>query len=206
MAEIQAAPSSRQQRQWLVEQLVPGAPVHLLAWRVEVSGPVDVEALRRALTALVARHEALRTSLVTAADAPVQRVAAAADLPLAVVDLSTLQPAARAARVAELSRADAGQAFDLARGPLLRVTLLRLAPDRHVLAVTAHQAVLDWWSVRELATELAALHQAYLAGGPVPTGAAGRFRNLAEAERASASAAEWDGRLAFWRGSLADVP
>jgi amino acid adenylation domain-containing protein len=205
--EVQAAPSFRQRRQWLIEQLVPGAPVHVLAWRVEVSGPVGIEPLRRALAALVTRHEALRTSLVTVHDGPMQRVAAAANVPLAVVDLSTVQPAKQAARVAELSRADAGQAFDLADGPLLRVTLLRLAPDRHVLAVTAHQAVLDWWSVRELAGELAALHQAYRAGRSVPAGEApGRPRDITDAYRAAATTGDRDGRLAFWRASLADVP
>jgi amino acid adenylation domain-containing protein len=207
MTDVQVAPSFRQQRQWFVEQLVPEVPVHVLAWRAELSGPVDTPALRRALAALVARHEALRTSLATADGVPVQRVGPAAELPLTVLDLGAVPAPEQAARVAELSRADARRGFDLAGGPLLRVTLLRLAADQHVLAVTAHQAALDWWSVRELATELAELHHSYCGGQPAFAGPpAGRLRDVARVDRASASAGEWEGRLAFWRHTLADAP
>ncbi len=183
MTDVQAAPSFRQQRQWFVEQLVPEVPVHVLAWRAELSGPVDTPALRRALAALVARHEALRTSLATADGVPVQRVGPAAELPLTVLDLGAVPAPEQAARVAELSRADARRGFDLAGGPLLRVTLLRLAADRHVLAVTAHQAALDWWSVRELATELAELHHSYRGGQPAFAGPSGRAGSRSGATR-----------------------
>src|SRR5262249_15427222 len=122
-----------------------------------LGGDIDVAALRRALTALAERHEVLRTRLVADADSvPHQVIEVPAPFALPVTDLSGEADPVAAAQA--WLAADAVVPFDLATGPLLRVNLLRLGPDEHVLALAMHHVVGDEWSDGILRRELEALH------------------------------------------------
>ncbi|GAA1352287.1 non-ribosomal peptide synthetase [Saccharothrix algeriensis] len=138
--------SSGQRRLWLLDQLVPG-PVYNIGWRVALDGPLDPGALRAALDAVVARHEALRTRFEAEDGVPVQVVSSAQPVELPVLDVAAdgLDDAVR-----ELVR----RPFDLHAGPLLRAALLRL-PDRHVLVLVLHHSIADGWSCSVLFDELA---------------------------------------------------
>ncbi len=128
---------------------------------------MDPDALRRALDALVARHEPLRTRLVAGRDGrPVQLIDPPGPVPLEVTDLSGLDPDKRQAALREFVDAESLRPFVLAEGPLLRTWLLRLAGEEHVLLVVVHHTVFDGWSMEVLERELAALYAAEVTGEP----------------------------------------
>jgi hypothetical protein len=123
--------SFQQQRMWFLDRLDPGNPANNIFRALTFDGRLDVPALARALTAIVHRHEALRTTFPMVGDAPRQRVAPLSDLPLPLVDVSGLPAALRPDLATRLAAAESRRAFDLARGPLFCAVLVRQAPERH---------------------------------------------------------------------------
>ncbi|WP_435587113.1 amino acid adenylation domain-containing protein [Micromonospora aurantiaca (nom. illeg.)] len=151
--------SYAQERVWFMDQLAPGEAAYHIAVPLRVRGPLDVDALRAALTGLADRHESQRTRFPADADGrPTVVVADTADVPLTVVEASD-EAAAQA-----LVDAAAAEPFDLAHGPLLRALLIRLAADDHVLFLAQHHIVGDGWSVDVLLRDLITLYR----GGEPP--------------------------------------
>ncbi|MGA4683166.1 amino acid adenylation domain-containing protein [Micromonospora sp. AB353] len=151
--------SYAQERVWFMDQLAPGEAAYHIAVPLRVRGPLDVDALRAALTGLADRHESQRTRFPADADGrPTVVVADTADVPLTVVEASD-EAAAQA-----LVDAAAAEPFDLANGPLLRALLIRLAADDHVLFLAQHHIVGDGWSVDVLLRDLITLYR----GGEPP--------------------------------------
>src|SRR5262249_39110586 len=124
-----------------------------------LEGELDVKALRRSMGEIVRRHEVLRTRFVSVNGEARQKIERAGEWALPVVDLSDLER--QEVEAGELVRAEAGQPFDLRRGPLLRTMLLRLGDHEHVLLATVHHIVSDGWSRGILFGELTALYEAY---------------------------------------------
>ncbi len=204
--------SFAQQRLWFLDRLRPGDPVYNLPSPFLVVGPLDVRALERALAALVARHESLRTTFGAAGSVsqqPVQvvapAVAARQSPPLPIVDLSGLDEEVREREAARLTREEARRSFDLAAGPLLRAALLRLAPgqspDRHVLLLTLHHIVADGWSVSVLIRELTALY----AGVALPEPAL-QYPDFAVWQRRWLAGELLDRQVDVWRRRLEGAP
>ncbi|MCP3138032.1 non-ribosomal peptide synthase/polyketide synthase [Pyxidicoccus xibeiensis] len=156
--------SFAQQRLWFLDRLQPGAATYNVPTVLRVEGRLDVGALERAFTELVRRHESLRTCFPDEGGVPVQVIAPPGPFLLTVTDLR-----ARADRETEalrLAREEASRPFELARGPLLRVTLLRLVEEQHLLLMTLHHIVTDGWSSGVLVRELEALYLGFVAGRP----------------------------------------
>jgi len=195
--------SFAQERLWFLDQWMPDSPAYTIAAAVRLEGRLDAGALAAALAAIVRRHEALRTTFTAAGGRPVQIVHETAGVPLPVVDLAGLGAAAREGSAAALAAAEARRPFELARGPLLRTRLLRLAAGEHVLVVCLHHIVADGWSLGILIAELGALYGA--PSSPLPALAvqyadfAVWQRRLAEGEAAARD-------LAWWRAFLAGAP
>jgi amino acid adenylation domain-containing protein len=199
--------SSAQQRLWFLAQLDPASSAYNLPASAELVLDLDHATLRRSLEEIVRRHETLRTRFVNVKGQPRPVVDAPAPLPLPVADLTGLAAGPRQARAAALAEAEALAPFDLAAGPLVRFTLLRLAPDRHRLLVTLHHIVSDGWSMGVLMRELDALYQAFAAGRPSP---------LPELEVQYSDYAHWQRqwlkeealttRLGYWRERLDGAP
>ncbi|MBZ4423407.1 condensation domain-containing protein, partial [Myxococcus sp. RHSTA-1-4] len=135
--------SFAQQRLWLIDQLEPGSAAYNMPTAVRLSGVLDIAALERALHALIERHESLRTTFAAQDGEAVQLIHAPAPFPLPLVDLSTLPADQREAGARRLATTEAAEPFDLARGPRLRATLLRLQDSEHVLLLTMHHIVSD---------------------------------------------------------------
>ncbi|MEU9430327.1 condensation domain-containing protein, partial [Streptomyces sp. NPDC048342] len=130
-----------------------------------LDGPLDAERLRRSWEGLLARHGALRAGFRRRRSGQaVQVVARHAELPWQEADLSGLPEAEAEAEAARLSEAELSAGFDVARGPLLRLLLIRLGERRHRLVMTTHHIVLDGWSLPVLVDELSTV---YRAGGDV---------------------------------------
>ncbi|WP_271223709.1 amino acid adenylation domain-containing protein, partial [Streptosporangium carneum] len=138
---------------WLSEQWNPGAPLYNVPWVFRLRGAVDVPLLERALNALVARHEALRTVFPARLGEPSQTVLPAAPVRLEVGE--SLQ---------EALAQEARRPFDLERGPLFRARLLREDDENRALLIVLHHIVWDEWSLRIFETELAELYAAASAG------------------------------------------
>ena len=189
--------SFAQQGLWFLHRLAPGSPVYNMPGLVRLSGSLDPAASRAALSAIVARHEALRTTFPMAGGKPYQEIGPAVPVLVPVVDLSALPDADREAR--RLAFEEGRRPFDLARGPLLRALLLRLGPEEQRLAVVLHHIVADGWSLGILAREMSAL----LRGEALPELAV-QYADYACWQR------RWpaeilDRQLAWWTGRLAGL-
>ncbi|MEU5188110.1 amino acid adenylation domain-containing protein [Streptomyces klenkii] len=130
---------------------------------LDLTGPLDEAALRRAVDAVVARHPALRAGFDhTSADHPLQTIAGRVTVPWTVHDLTGTPADALGAAVDAVETAEATAPFDLARPPLLRCALLRTGDERHRLVLTRHHIVMDGWSTPVMLREIIS---AYAAGG-----------------------------------------
>jgi amino acid adenylation domain-containing protein/non-ribosomal peptide synthase protein (TIGR01720 family) len=160
--------SFAQQRLWFLNQLEPDSPAYNMPAAMRFAGLLDVAALERSLNMIVQRHEALRTTFGTLDDQPVQEIRSSQPVSLGLIDLQVLRQHEPENEVLRLAAEDARRPFDLAHGPLLRTTLLRLAEDTHVLLLTMHHIVTDGWSVGVFMHELVTLYAAFTTGMPVP--------------------------------------
>ncbi|GGS18727.1 hypothetical protein Snoj_73470 [Streptomyces nojiriensis] len=189
-----------QRRLWALGQLRPGDPFFSIPFAVTIEGPLDGDALQRALDALVRRHDALRVRIVRdAGGEPVQEIGAPAPVALAPVDVTREEAAARADAFARTP-------FDLDGGPLLRAELLRLSPTHHQLLVGVHHIVFDGASLELFTAELTALYGAFADGlaDPLPRPAVGYGEFLAA--RTALDEEARPERLAYWTQRLAGAP
>ena len=156
--------SAAQQRLWFLDDLTSGGTEYNTGIGLRLSGELDIAALREALDALANRHESLRTTFNTVDGHGVQVVAEECDLPLRIADMSVIEPGLREAAVERALTAELSLPFDLRRGPLTKVTLLRLAANEHILLLGQHHIVTDGWSVKVLVDELTELYSAHVRG------------------------------------------
>ncbi|HEX8151315.1 MAG TPA: condensation domain-containing protein, partial [Pyrinomonadaceae bacterium] len=166
-AELPA--SFAQQRLWLLHRLGTARAAYNMPGAFRLRGALDLEALGRTLSEVVRRHEVLRTSFATAADGtPAQVIHAPQPFAVPLLDLSDLPAAEREREALRLAALEAQEPFDLTAAPLLRVRLLKLAEEEHVVLFTMHHVVGDDWSVGILVREVAALYEAFREGEPSP--------------------------------------
>lgn len=157
-----------QQRLWYLEQLYPRLPAYRPVTGVRFRGPLQVAALEHALTAIVERHDALRARFEERGGVPIQVILPPAALTLPLTDLQSLAPERREQEAERIGRDEAWLPFDLGRGPMFRVQLLRLGVEDHLLLVTIHHVAFDAWSRAILLRELAAAYNAACRGTAAP--------------------------------------
>jgi len=160
--------SFAQQRLWFIDQLDPGNSVYNFPAAVRLTGPLDLTALQQSLNEIVKRHEVLRTTFVTVDGRPAQVIAQTSAVTLALVDLWALSEADRETEVLRLAIEESRRPFDLAKGPLLRASLLQLGEQEYVGLLTMHHIVADGWSSGVLIREMAVLYHAFSSGKPSP--------------------------------------
>ena len=196
-----------QERLWIVHQLDPHRGIYNSISPVRLRGPLDEDALRRALDEIARRHEILRTRFESVDGRPRQVVEPPAPLPVTRIDLDRLSAAEREAEVKRIASDDCVRPFDLTRPPLLRVTLLRLATDLHMVLLTMHHIVSDGWSVEVLLHELTALYDAFRQGRPSPLPELPvQYADFAVWQRSWLQGEVLDGLLAYWTRQLAGAP
>jgi len=157
-----------QQRAWFLEQLEPGASVYNIPFAATLTGRLDRTALERAFREIARRHEVLRTTFVEIAGKPTQLVAEFSEIGVAVFDLIGLDESNKEAEARQIIKEESELPFNLSTGPLMRVTLLRLAKQQHILLVVMHHIISDGWSIGVLLKELAALYEAFCRGEESP--------------------------------------
>jgi amino acid adenylation domain-containing protein/non-ribosomal peptide synthase protein (TIGR01720 family) len=200
-------PSFAQERLWFLDQLVPGNPFYAESAAYRLRAQFNVIALEQAINAIVARHEALRTVLLVADGHPFQVVQQETSIPLVVIDLQVLPPRQREAEAARLAIEEARRHFDLARGPLLRATLLHLAPDDFIFLLSIHHIACDGWSMGVFASELGEIYAALLEGrAPQLPELPIQYADFAAWQRQRLSGSELERQLSYWRKQLHQMP
>ncbi|RMP61353.1 hypothetical protein ALQ18_00744 [Pseudomonas marginalis pv. marginalis] len=193
----QALPLSyAQERQWFLWQLEPQSAAYHVPSALRLKGQLDAAALQRSFDTLLARHESLRTHVRQTHEGAVQVIAPVVALQIAHDDVEEAQLKARV-------EAEIAQPFDLQQGPLLRVTLLRLAADEHVLVLVQHHIVSDGWSMQLVVEELVQLYAAYSQGQDVQLPVLPiQYADYAVWQRHWMDAGEKARQLAYWREVL----
>ncbi|WP_372241582.1 amino acid adenylation domain-containing protein [Pseudomonas sp. SK] len=193
--------SYAQQRQWFLWQLEPAGSAYNIPTALRFRGQLDVAALQRSFETLIQRHEALRTSIGEAQGQLTQVIHPSQPFQLARQALGAVAEQVLQAQVAR----EVQQPFDLVHGPLLRVKLLDLAADEHVLVLTLHHIVADGWSMPLLIDELVRLYEGYSQGREVALAELPiQYADYALWQRAWMDAGERERQLAYWTAQLGD--
>ncbi|MDH5548253.1 MAG: amino acid adenylation domain-containing protein, partial [Gammaproteobacteria bacterium] len=199
--------SFAQQRLWFLDQLIPDNPLFNLPSAVKVRGVLNLTALRKTLNTVIARHESLRTVFPKDSGQPLLAIQQTLHIDLPVIDLSTLSQDEREAHVRMLAAADARKPFNLAQGPLLRMSVLRINEQHHVLLLNMHHIVSDGWSMGVIIKELAALYDAFSQGLANPLSPlAIQYADYAAWQRQWLQGEVLERQLDYWRKQLSDAP
>jgi aspartate racemase len=192
-----------QELMWLLHELTPGTHAYNSSGARRLRGELDVDALQRALAGVIERHQALRTTFEVREEEPVQVLNDEVPVEIELIEA----PAIDDGELGELLRKLVRRPFDLRVPPLLRATLIRIAPQDHVLLTAANHIVWDGWSKGIFFTELAELYEAFTTD---------REPDLAELPIQYADFAAWQrewlqgelmaGQLAHWREQLEGAP
>jgi amino acid adenylation domain-containing protein len=199
--------SFAQERLWFLDQLVPNSAFYNLDTSLRLYSAVDHAVLERSLNEIVRRHETLRTTFRVIDGTPVQVVVSSLHLDLPLIDLSARGTFERDLSVLQIATEESQRPFNLASGPLIRATLVRLDNEDYVFLLTMHHIISDGWSMSVLFQELSELYEAFGAGQSSP---------LRELSIQYADFAVWqknwlrgdilDGQLAYWKQQLYDLP
>ena len=204
----QPAPLSHaQEALWFLEQLDPGRATFNVSVAVRIEGPLQVAALERAFREIVRRHESLRTNFEARREGPVQIVGPASEAAFEEIDLTDLSEQERAGEAQRRAMEESRRPFDLVRGALARVAVLKLAETEHAVLLTMHHIVTDGWSLGVAAKELTTLYEAFTNGHESPLAELPiRYSDYAFWQRERLRGDVLDGLLGYWTGRLAGVP
>jgi len=200
--------SLMQQRLWILDQMEPGNPFYnlpLLCFRLR--GKLRRDVLARAFSEIERRHEGLRTVFAPGDPVPLQVILPAGGIALPLVDLSVLPAELREKTAWTLAREEGRWLFDLARGPLWRTSLVRIAQDDHLLFVLMHHIISDAWSLGVFYRELSTLYGAFVQGHPSPLPEPPiQYPDFAIWQRQKLQGERLAEELRFWREQLAGAP
>lgn len=160
--------SAAQRRLWFLNKLEPDLPVYNIPMQLTLKGKLDIDALSASMSELVKRHEVLRTRFEELEGQPAQVISPAEPLQIPVIDLTELAGSTQENAVKDLVNEEEERVFDLSEGHLIRVTVLRLDEEDHVLLLTMHHIISDGWSMGVLVREMTSLYKAYTTGSPPP--------------------------------------
>jgi acyl-CoA synthetase (AMP-forming)/AMP-acid ligase II/acyl carrier protein len=197
--------SLAQNRLWITWQLDPQSSAYNIPGALRLRGELDDDALRASFQQLIERHESLRTRFFERDGVALQQVDAAGEFNLQLIDISDLPVAEREARAQQIREDEARTRFDLEKGPLLWVTLVRLDDEDHQLLVTMHHIIADGWSLNVLIDEFSRLYAAASQGqraelAVLPT----QYADYGSWQRQWLAHGEGERQLAYWKNQLGD--
>lgn len=199
--------SFAQQRLWFLDQLAPNSAFYNIPTALRLTGSLNESAFIKSLETIIERHEALRTTFPEQDGKPYQHIATHLPLPLEKTDLTALDPAEREIKIMHLAEQEAQKPFDLAHGPLLRIHLVKVADQDHVLLFTMHHIISDGWSVGLLIKEVATLYQGLVTNRPVPLPELPlQYIDFAYWQRNWLQGQVLEAQLDYWRKQLQGAP
>jgi amino acid adenylation domain-containing protein len=192
---------------WLFEQTGPDTPAYNLPRALLLKGNLDIDALRDSFGALLRRHDALRSSFVEQDGEILQVVDDNVTIDLPVWDLAHLPRDERLTEAVRLVASEGRVPFDLARAPLLRIVLLRIDDDTHVLFLVVHHIVIDGWSMSIVFDEIAEFYRSRIADQvPDLRQLRLRYADYVHWQRDHLTEVALAADLAYWRSTLHDCP
>src|ERR1700704_2170035 len=199
--------SFAQSRLWLIDQLEGASTEYNMPESVRLHGQLNLHALKLTIAALVERHESLRTHFAVVDGAPVQIIEPQLELELPIEDLSSLDESVRREKVKAAERQEWMQPFDLSRGPLLRLKLLKLGEQDYVLLRSFHHIVFDGWSLGVFNQEFMLFYQAFSEGrsNPLPELPV-QYADFALWQRKYLNEEGLRPHLEYWKEQLAGIP
>ncbi|MGZ9705569.1 non-ribosomal peptide synthetase [Pseudomonas sp. GNP013] len=203
--EVELPQSLAQNRLWITWQLEPDSSAYTIPGALRLRGELDEDAVRASFQYLVQRHEALRTRFYERDGHAFQRIEASVAFELHVIDLSDLPAHERDARAQQIREEQALTRFDLEKGPLLWVTLVRLNDEEHHLLVTLHHIIADGWSLNILIDEFSRLYAAASQGQPLELPPLTlRYADYGSWQRQWLAEGAGQRQLAYWKARLGD--
>jgi hypothetical protein len=198
--------SFAQRRFWFLNRLM-GGEGYTINRAVRLKGPLNIQAVERAITEIHRRHEILRTTIGLVDENLQQVVHPPQAFHIPVEDLREVSPPDRDRTIENLSEIQTALPFDLAQGPFLRIHILQLEDDDHVMLLSIHHIVCDGWSIAVLLTELATIYKAFLHGLTSPLPELGiQYGDFALWQRAQMEGAIGISQRAYWRRKLHGMP
>ncbi len=199
--------SFAQKRLWFLDQFMRGSTAYNVPAGVRLRGPFNLAVFEQSLNEITRRHETLRTSFAFVGEEPVQVIGPPQPVPVLFSDLSDLPEIEREPEALRLVTKEWQQPFDLTRGSLLRVKVLRLGDEDHVVAFTIHHIVSDGWSMQVLVKELMALYQAFSEGKPSPFSELSiQYGDYARRQREELNSDVLARQIAYWKQQLDGSP
>ena len=196
-----------QERLWFIEQLQPGNAAYNIFSASRIKGRLDVALMERVVNELIARHEVVRTTFTVVDDQPMQVIHPKLEVTLTPVDLQLLPLEQREQEALRLVTEDFSRPFDLEQGPLLRVGLLRLADDDHVMHMNMHHTVTDRWSGAIFEQETGLLYEAFVRNRPSPLPALPiQYADYSLWQRGRAESEIYHRQAAYWTRRLTGLP
>jgi amino acid adenylation domain-containing protein len=196
-----------QLRLWFLDQWEPANPSYNMHQALHLVGPLLGDVLAQSFNEIIRRHEALRTTFASREGNPVQVIAPELVLPLNTLDLTVLPAAEREAEAIRWMSGEILHPFDLEQGPLLRLSLVILGPQEHMLLLTKHHIISDAWSTTVLFRELAQLYEAFSQGRPSPLPALSlQYPDFALWQRQWLQGEVLARHLDYWKRQLAGAP
>ncbi|MBV8997008.1 MAG: AMP-binding protein, partial [Pseudonocardiales bacterium] len=198
--------SFAQQRLWFLNEFEPDSSEYITPVALRLHGELDTTALTHALTALVARHESLRTTFESVDGRGVQVIHPPSPVQLPLLDLTDLDNNHRNTELERVLTEEALRPFDLAHGPLMRTRLMRLGAEEHVLTLVLHHIVTDAWSDEVLLRDLAELYRAEITHTtPHLTALPVQYADFAVWQRGQLTSAVAERQLGYWADQLAEI-
>ncbi|MBG1264989.1 non-ribosomal peptide synthetase [Nostoc sp. WHI] len=198
--------SFAQQRLWFLDQLEGGNCVYNVPFFWEISGFLNIAALEQAIKEIVQRHEVLRTSFCVVDESPIQVIHAHPQLTMQVLDWQQLTEENQLSKATQLATEELQQPFNLLNSPLLRVKLLQLNNQSHLLLLVIHHIVCDGWSMDIFRRELFSLYTAFCAGEPSPLPELSlQYADFAHWQRQWLQGKVLQTQLNYWQKQLAEI-
>ncbi|MCE2595218.1 amino acid adenylation domain-containing protein [Motilimonas cestriensis] len=200
--------SFAQQRLWLLDNIQGGSAQYNMHETLQLDGHLDLDALNRAFSYILARHESLRTCFQTDEQGAVyQLIQPASAMTIAVTDLSSQPMAQQGVNSQQIIEQEASRLFDLSQDMMLRAQLIRLSAQKHQLLVTMHHIAADGWSISILMNELSQAYRDYVAGTEVALAPlAFQYADYAHWQRRLLSGERLEQDLNYWQAKLQNLP
>ena len=199
--------SYSQERMWFLYQFAPTSAAYNIPWAFDFHGTISIEALEQAVNEILQRHAVLRTVFPEVDGYPVPQIQPFSPISVPIKDFQEFSDDIRDFEVQQFAKAEARRPFNMAEGPLLRVTFVRLQINHVIVLLTLHHIIADGWSAGIVRRELDALYSAFQTGLPSPLNELPiQYQDFAAWQRGWLKDHVLDNQLSYWTSRLAGAP
>ncbi len=205
--EAEVPLSFAQQRLWFLDQLAPGSSSYNIPISLRLKGKLNIKILEKSILEMLRRHESLRTRFVAIEGKPSQVIEDDIRWAMDKMDLSSCSVQEQETIIRQKAQEEVARPFDLSQCPLLRIILLRLGEEEHVILLTLHHIISDGWSVAVLIREMTALYEAFAKNRPSPLPPLSiQYADFAAWQKNWLQGEVLEREMSYWREELSGLP